>query len=164
MQDYCAVIRVHEDERRLFIVTKTKFMRQLNTPIISTTLFLLVLYSGWVVASDGGIVGPALSRMGGIRTPNDLLESVVFPSATIEHGFEPRSIATASGNVYTGILGRQSSDAIFLRAAERAEIRIPRAEIESMAASGVSIMPQGLDKTLTPAELRDLFDFLSSLK
>ncbi len=112
----------------------------------------------------GAGIGPDLSRIGDIRRPADLLESIVFPSATIVQGFEPRTITTVSGKVYTGILARQTADVVFLRTADRAEVRIPRTDIETLTASSVSIMPQGLHKTLTSDELRDLLSFLASLK
>jgi putative heme-binding domain-containing protein len=114
------------------------------------------------VGADGGTVGPNLAAIGEIRSHRDLLEAIVFPSASFARGFEPVSIATTTGKAYAGVIGRETSDAVFLRTAERAEIRLPRTEIEELAPSTVSIMPQGLDKTLAPEELRDLIEFLSS--
>jgi len=114
------------------------------------------------VGVDGGTVGPNLAAIGDIRSRRDLLEAIVFPSASFARGFEPVSIATTAGKAYAGVIGRETSDAVFLRTAERAEIRLPRAEIDELAPSTVSIMPQGLDKTLSPDELRDLIEFLAT--
>ena len=41
-----------------------------------------------------------------------------------------------------------------------AEIRIPQENVEAMRPSDVSIMPKGLEKTMTPQEFSDLIDFL----
>jgi hypothetical protein len=41
------------------------------------------------VQSEGGQVGPDLSKIAAIRTESDLLESVIFPSLSIARGYEP---------------------------------------------------------------------------
>jgi putative heme-binding domain-containing protein len=116
------------------------------------------------VQSEGGRVGPDLSKIGGIRTAADLLESIVFPSASFVRGYEPYVIETQEGKSYSGIIARETTDAIYLRTAERAEIRIPRASVQSLTRGEVSIMPQGLDAQLSRRELADLIAFLRGLK
>jgi putative heme-binding domain-containing protein len=116
------------------------------------------------VGNEGALIGPDLSKVGKIRAPRDLLESVVYPSASFARGYESYSIATDSGKVYSGIISRETADSVFLRSAQREEIRIGRASIEQLAPNKVSIMPQGFDKLLTAKELRDLFAFLQSSK
>ena len=44
------------------------------------------------------------------------------------------------------------------------QVRIPRAQIETMAPGKVSIMPAGMDKVLTPRDLADLVAFLKACK
>jgi putative membrane-bound dehydrogenase-like protein len=116
------------------------------------------------IAGDGGRVGPDLTKIGASRAASDLLEAIVFPSASFAREFRPYVIVTDSGKVHTGIISRQTPDAIHLRTADLAEIRIPRAAIEEMKESNTSIMPKGLDTTLSPQELRDLLAYLQGLK
>jgi putative heme-binding domain-containing protein len=116
------------------------------------------------VGSEGGRVGPDLSKIGAIRTGEDLLESIVFPSASFVRGFEPYVIETRRGKVYSGIIARETADAIYVRTAERAEIRIPRAAVETIQPGKVSVMPKGLDAQLSRQELGDLIAYLRSLK
>src|SRR5262249_41903340 len=40
------------------------------------------------VKAEGGQIGPDLSTIGAIRTGRDLLESIVFPSASFVRGYE----------------------------------------------------------------------------
>ncbi|HEY2253896.1 MAG TPA: hypothetical protein VGH74_22630, partial [Planctomycetaceae bacterium] len=94
----------------------------------------------------------------------DLLEAIVFPSASFAREFRPYVIVTESGKTHTGIITRQTADAVHLRTADLAEIRIPRTAIEEMKESNTSIMPKGLDTTLTPDELRKLLAYLQQLK
>ncbi|MBI1915023.1 MAG: HEAT repeat domain-containing protein [Planctomycetes bacterium] len=116
------------------------------------------------VASVGGKIGPDLSKIGSIRTPRDLLESIVVPSASIVRGYEPYVITTKRGRSYNGILGRDTPEAVTLVTTERTEIRIPRSDIEEIQPNRVSIMPTGLDTQFSRQELSDLIAFLASLK
>lgn len=116
------------------------------------------------IQSIGGKVGPDLSKIGGIRTPRDLLESIIVPSASFVRTYEPYVVSTTDGAVYTGFLSQETADAIRLVAADRTERSILQSMIDEIAPSRVSIMPQGLDAQLSRKELSDLIAFLSSLK
>jgi putative membrane-bound dehydrogenase-like protein len=117
-----------------------------------------------IAKSQGGQVGPDLSKIGAIRSGRELLESILFPSAGIARGYEPYLVVTKTGKSHAGILKRETVEAIYLVTAERAEVRIRRSDIELLEPSKVSIMPQGLDGQLTRQELGDLITFLQSLK
>lgn len=116
------------------------------------------------IQSNGGKVGPDLSKIGAIRTGRDLLESIVFPSASFVRSYEPFVVTTTEGSVYSGYLSRETSDAIHLMLADRTERRISRSSVDEIAPGRVSIMPQGLDAQLTQQELADLIAYLVSLK
>ena len=62
------------------------------------------------------------------------------------------------------MLARETAEAVYLVTAERAELRVPRAEIAAIERGRTSIMPQGLDAQLSREELRDLFAFLRRLR
>jgi putative heme-binding domain-containing protein len=116
------------------------------------------------VGEEGGNVGPNLSHIGEIRTRRDLLEAIVFPSASFARGYEPVQIVTRGGKIHSGVIARETGDALFLRTAERAEIRMERNDVEQLAPSSTSVMPQGMDDVLTPQELADLVAYLQSLR
>ena len=112
----------------------------------------------------GEKIGPDLSTIGAIRNRRDLAEAVLFPSASLARGYESYGVMTHSGQVHTGLLGRQTATAVYLRTTDRAEVRVPREEIEQLVPNATSIMPQGLDKVLSGEELRDLIAYLESLR
>ena len=118
------------------------------------------------VNDEGGVIGPNLTGIGEIRTRRDLLEAVAFPSASFARNYEPYTILTKAGLTHSGIISRTTSDAIYLTTGERNTIRLPSSEIEDdgVVPSTVSIMPQGLDRILQPAELQDLLAYLESLR
>ncbi len=116
------------------------------------------------VRSEGGRVGPDLTTIGAIRAKRDLLESILFPSASFVRGYEPFVISTRDGRIHSGIIGRETAEALYLHTAERSEIRVPRAAIDSIELGRVSIMPQGLEAQLSRQELADLVAYLQSLR
>ena len=54
----------------------------------------------------GGKFGPDLTRIGGVRTERDLLESILFPSASFVQTFEPVMVQTTGGERHAGVLRR----------------------------------------------------------
>jgi putative heme-binding domain-containing protein len=114
------------------------------------------------VGGKGGAVGPDLSQIGRFRSRSELLESVVFPSLIVVPEFRSYSIITTSGKTVTGLVTRETAESLDLRLPDLAEIRMPRAEIESLAPAAVSLMPDGLEKTMSRQELADLLEFLST--
>src|SRR5207247_6456180 len=54
----------------------------------------------------GGHVGPDLTNIGQARTERDLLESVIYPSASFVRSYEPMIVVTKSGDEYSGVIRR----------------------------------------------------------
>ena len=116
------------------------------------------------VESEGGRIGPDLSHVAAARSGPDLLEAVVFPSSSFARGYEPYLITLRSGEVYNGIIGRKTADALYRVNAERAEVRLGWSAIDTIEPGKTSIMPQGLDSLLGEQELADVLVFLQSLR
>jgi putative heme-binding domain-containing protein len=116
------------------------------------------------VQGQGGKIGPDLSRIGAIRTARDLLEAVVFPSASFARGYEPVTLVTNDGRVTSGIIARETAESIYVVDNARAEVAIPRGSIETLEQGRVSIMPEGMDTQLSRQDLADLIAFLQSLQ
>ena len=112
----------------------------------------------------GGQVGPDLSRIGSIRTERDLLEAIVYPSASFVRSYEPMILVTKDGEEYSGVLRSETSDALLLVSGAGAEKRFSREEITDMRPGTVSVMPEGLEQQLSKQDLADLIVYLKSLK
>ena len=111
----------------------------------------------------GGRIGPDLTRIGQVRSERDLLEAILYPSASFARGYEPVVIRTRSGQVHTGVLRNNDLPDEVVVATERDETRIARRDIIDMQPGTVSLMPQGLADQLTKQELADLLAFLRSM-
>jgi len=116
------------------------------------------------VGDSGGKIGPDLTKVGERRSQRDLLEAVLYPSASVGQGYETYVIQTSGGQTITGLVTRRTADALFLRTPDQKDIRLATADIEQMKPSPVSIMPAGLENTMTNDQLRDLIAYLRSLK
>jgi len=112
----------------------------------------------------GGNVGPDLTRVGGIRTERDLLESIIFPSASFVQGYEPAVVTTKDGKIYNGLVRKNTPEDVLLVLGANQEVRVARGDIDDMQPSKVSVMPAGLDQQLTLQELADLIAFLKACK
>ncbi|MBM3978873.1 MAG: c-type cytochrome [Planctomycetes bacterium] len=112
----------------------------------------------------GGLAGPDLTRIGGIRSERDLLESVLFPSASFVRSYEPVRVVTKDDRVLNGVLKKDAPDEIIVVTAADKEERVSRVDIESIAPSTVSLMPAGLEQQLSPQEIADLLAFLRACK
>jgi putative heme-binding domain-containing protein len=113
---------------------------------------------------QGGTLGPDLTKVGAIRTSRDLLEAIVFPSASYVRSYEPLIVKTRKGEESFGILKNDTADAITLGSVGSGEVRIPRADVVEMREAPLSVMPLGFDGLLTPQELADVVAFLSTAK
>lgn len=112
----------------------------------------------------GGKTGPDLTRIGQIRTERDLLESILFPSASFVRSYEPTKVITGTGKIFQGLLKSEDPREILLVTGPDQTARISRDDIETMEPGTVSVMPAGLDQQFTPQELADLVAFLKACK
>ncbi len=121
-------------------------------------------YACHAIGYRGGDVGPDLTRIGKVRTDRDLLEAILYPSASFVRSFEPVVIATSDGKSVNGLIRGESADEIILATGVNQTVHLPRKDIEDMTPSKVSVMPAGLDQQLSPQELADLVAFLRACR
>ncbi len=112
----------------------------------------------------GGNVGPDLTKIGTIRNERDLLEAIVYPSASFVRSYEPMIVATKGDEEYSGVLKKDSAEEVVLATGPNTEQRLARADITDMRPGTVSVMPSGLAEQLTKDELADLLAFLKATK
>jgi putative heme-binding domain-containing protein len=115
-----------------------------------------------VIGYGGGRLGPDLTSIGRIRQERELLEAILYPSATLVRGYEPVIVTTKNGETHSGIVRKDADDEIVLATGPESEQRIARAEITDVQPGPISPMPPGMEAVLTPRELTDLVVFLKS--
>jgi putative membrane-bound dehydrogenase-like protein len=108
-------------------------------------------------------VGPNLATVTG-RSPEDLLVHILDPNREVAPNFVNYNVATVQGRVISGIITEESASAIILRRSEGATDAIPREQIEQVQSTGVSLMPEGLEKVLTVRDFADLIAFVRTIR
>jgi putative membrane-bound dehydrogenase-like protein len=114
------------------------------------------------VGDFGHAVGPDLVSVQN-KSPADLLVAILDPNREAQPNYISYSLVTHQGTVYTGIIAAESAAGVTLRRSDAKEDRILRSEIEELASTGKSLMPEGLEKDVTPPEMADLIAFIKSL-
>ncbi len=104
---------------------------------------------------QGFEVGPDLATVVN-RTDETLVSDVLEPSSEITVGFQNYTVLAEDGRVFTGVLAGETATSVILRKEEGAEQTILRRNIDEMAASPLSMMPEGMEKEVSPQELADL--------
>ena len=107
-------------------------------------------------------VGPSLAGVGSRLTRQQLLESLIMPSARLAPGYGQVSVTLKNGQKMEGTLREESTTTIAIEDTTRGLQRIPVADIATRT-NGVSAMPP-MNLLLTPREIRDVVEYLASLK
>ncbi len=115
------------------------------------------------IAGRGGDVGPDLSQIAAMKDRNYLLEAVLQPSAQIAKGFETVTVALEDGRLMSGVLRGEDDATLQLVTPEGRLLTIDKSNIDERA-SGPSAMPDTVAKFLSKSELRDLIEYLATLK
>ena len=105
-------------------------------------------------------VGPDLAALAD-KAPEALLIAILDPNRAFESRYASYSVETRDGRVLSGMVAAETANAVTLRGQEGKGETILRDDIEAMAASGRSLMPEGLENDLGTRGLADLIAFLS---
>ena len=111
----------------------------------------------------GGDVGPRLDGIAARRDRAYLLESMVRPSSQFAEGYRTTVVVTDDGRTLAGIVKGETPEELVIMTADGRSHRIPVSAIEDRS-EGASAMPADLVSKLTRRELRDLVEWLASLR
>jgi putative heme-binding domain-containing protein len=108
--------------------------------------------------------GTHLVDIGQRYKADELIESMLKPSAKIAQGHETYLFSTRDGRVLTGFVVSESAEKVLIREGNGVQQELKRHEIEERTQQKLSAMPEGLVANLTPSQLADLVAYLQSLK
>jgi putative heme-binding domain-containing protein len=112
----------------------------------------------------GTEVGPDLLAAVRDKTAEQLLVSILDPSREVDKRFTVYVVETKAGRVVTGLIASETATSVTIRRAERVEETILRNQIESMADTGKSLMPDGLEAQLSKQDVADVIVYLRAVK
>jgi len=116
------------------------------------------------VNGKGTDFGPNLSEIGTKLGKDAIYESILDPSAGISFGFEGWSIELKNGDEVVGLITSETADELTIKTQNGLTTKYKKSEIAKRQKQNLSIMPAGLQLTMSTQDLVDLAEYLSSLK
>lgn len=112
---------------------------------------------------QGGDVGPAMNGIAAKQTREYLLEAIVHPNTKIAEGYQSVILNLLDGKTVSGVLRAKDGKGYTIVTAENKVLTIPKDDVDSEKPDK-SAMPDDLVKKLSKRELRDMVEFLTTLK
>lgn len=107
----------------------------------------------------GHVVGPDLASLAD-KSAEVLLTAVFDPNRAVEARYLTFTAITKQGVTHTGIIASESASSVTLRAAEGKETTLLRSELDELQSNTKSLMPEGLEKDLKPADAAALVAYV----
>jgi putative heme-binding domain-containing protein len=111
------------------------------------------------IGGAGYPVGPNLASMVN-RGAESVLFNVLVPNAEVDPRFMEYVVATADGQVITGVVAGETPTAVTLRGPENKTVTVLRVDIDDIHSTGKSLMPEGLEKIIDKKSMSNLIGFL----
>ncbi|HSI33376.1 MAG TPA: HEAT repeat domain-containing protein [Tepidisphaeraceae bacterium] len=110
----------------------------------------------------GAAVGPDLSKVAARLPRADLLQSIVDPNAKIADGFATVTVTTTDGDSVTGLVLSESPTELVLKDAEGQTQKLKKSDIDFRGKPSSAMPP--MHEVMKPREIRDVIEYLSTLK
>lgn len=111
---------------------------------------------------EGHAVGPDMASVQN-KSPDDLLVAILDPNRESQPIYTTYTAVTLQGQVSTGLIAAEGPASLTLRRAEAKEDVVIRDQLDELLSNGVSLMPEGLEKDLTPQQIADVIAFIKAL-
>ncbi len=111
---------------------------------------------------EGGDVGPDLRGVGRRLSRLQVLESIVAPNRAVSAGFRTTVFALRDEKLVEARVLLEDETKFRVMDANAKVFDIPKSDVEEKR-DGISAMPEGFDKLLTPLELRNVIEYLCSI-
>jgi putative heme-binding domain-containing protein len=134
-------------------------LAMLGNPENGSRLFVANCASCHLFRGQGYAVGPNLAALTDKSGPF-LLTAILDPNAAVENRFVSYAVETKDGREVVGLVGEETSGSITVKLAGGLKESILRRDIQSLKASSLSLMPEGLEQNVSPQEIADLISFL----
>jgi putative heme-binding domain-containing protein len=98
------------------------------------------------------------------QSPEAILIHVLEPNREVDPKYVNYLIHTADGRIVSGMIDSETATSLTLRRAENATDAILRKDIDELRSTGMSIMPEGLEKQIDLQSMADLIAYLRAEK
>lgn len=109
----------------------------------------------------GTQIGADLNAMRG-QSKQTILLNILDPNREVKPQFLTYVVATQEGRTVSGMITAETANDLTLRKADGTSETVLRIDIEELSSTGLSFMPEGLEKQIDVAAMADLLEYLSS--
>jgi putative membrane-bound dehydrogenase-like protein len=111
----------------------------------------------------GHAIGPNLATMRN-RGPEAVLTNVIAPNQEVNPQYVNYVVVTTDGRQLTGMIAAETATSVTLKRAENQTDTVLRIDIEELRGTGVSLMPEGMEKQIDKQSMADLLEYLKSVE
>ena len=111
----------------------------------------------------GTAIGADLTAIRNAGTEAVLL-NILDPNREVKPKFLNYSLVTTEGLIVSGMIVAESANSITIRRADETTATVLRVDIDELKSTGLSFMPEGLEKQVDVKMMADLLAYLNSLK
>ncbi len=98
------------------------------------------------------------------RGREGILVQILDPNREVNPAYLNYALLTEDGLTVTGMIAAETATSITLRRSEEESDTVLRTEIDEMQSTGLSIMPEGLEKQISKQQMADLLEYLMSVE
>lgn len=96
------------------------------------------------------------------RGKSAILLNILDPNRDVKPQYVSYTVVTDEGRVFAGMIAKESVNSITIRSPDGTQHEILRVNIEALGSSGLSFMPEGLEKQIDQQAMADLLAWLMS--
>jgi putative heme-binding domain-containing protein len=116
------------------------------------------------IGDKGVDFGPGLAEIGGKLPKETIYDSIINPNAGVSMGFETWQFALKDGGAALGILRSETGEEIVLALPGGVTMKVNKSNVAKREKLTNSMMPSGLNQSLSKDDLVNLVEYLASLK
>jgi len=113
------------------------------------------------IGNEGKAIGPDLRSVVD-KSPDQILIAVLDPNREVDPKYHVVNVETTSGRILAGILANETDTELELIDSQGTTYFIRREEVETLRIQRRSLMPEGINKEVSPDQMRGLIAFLKS--
>ena len=112
----------------------------------------------------GGRIGPNLSNIAAAKTRDQIQSSILNPSQEKSPDYQGYIVRMNDGRIYRGTQFHFRGESAELLLDSGQQVRFALRDTDEYRALDESLMPERLEETMSVSELRDLIDYLGTLR
>jgi putative membrane-bound dehydrogenase-like protein len=111
----------------------------------------------------GHEIAPNLAAMRN-RGPDAMLLNVLDPNREVNPQYLNYALVTTDGRILTGMIAAETATSVTLQRPDNATDTVLRIDIDQLRSTGLSLMPEGMEKQIDLQAMADLIEYLRAVE